>query len=274
MAEGRPTATARSAEREEVPSGGRSGRVCGSVRGVDEWGGRPGQCPAAEQANGPLADRPDRHQCHLQARRQLQSLDAAIEGRSRSGRGQISKRRPLRSRRPPKNSKITTPAPRSTTNPRNGWSNVRPTCRPACSFRSRSFYARSRQIYSTVYQGIKQEVDGFCSANGIAIVLKFNREPINNEKPDDVLRGINSPVVWNAGQVDITQYIIDSLARRRSRRPPMPQVRWECGRRVCMLSLGNFIGRWPRRRARIARRATLEPIPFLVMDDWRLWGWN
>ena len=81
--------------------------------------------------------------------------------------------------------------------------------------KKQEFLRKESAIYNGVYQEIKQEVDGFCTTNGIAIVLKFNRDPVNTEKPDDVLRAINSPVVWSAGQVDITQYIIDSLARRR-----------------------------------------------------------
>ena len=135
--------------------------------------------------------------------------------------------------------------------------------------KKQDFLRKESAIYNGVYQEIKQEVDSFCSANGIAIVLKFNGDPIDNEKPDDVLRAINSTVVYNAKQVDITPYIINSLAQRCGPAGGNSAGRWECGRRAYMLPLGDFIGRWPECRAGIARQAILEPIPFLVMDDWQ-----
>ena len=57
-------------------------------------------------------------------------------------------------------------------------------------------------------------MDYYCNNHGIALVLKFNNDPVNPEKPDDVLRVINSPVVFHTRPTDITPFIIDSLRQR------------------------------------------------------------
>jgi Skp family chaperone for outer membrane proteins len=74
------------------------------------------------------------------------------------------------------------------------------------------------KIYYSVYQEIQQEVNGYAQANGIAAVLKFSSEPCDPEKPDEVLRDLNKPVIWWSRSLDITDVILESL-NRRSLRP-------------------------------------------------------
>jgi Skp family chaperone for outer membrane proteins len=81
----------------------------------------------------------------------------------------------------------------------------------------KEFLLRESQIYNRVYQEIYQEVAYYCNSNGIGVVVKFNGDPLDADRPDDVLRVINQQVVYHAKQVDITGIILQNL---RSRLPP------------------------------------------------------
>lgn len=76
------------------------------------------------------------------------------------------------------------------------------------------FAKTEAKTYYMVYQEIQQEVDALAQANGIAVVLKFNSEEADPNKPDEVLRDLNKPVIWYARNLDITPVVLDSLNRR------------------------------------------------------------
>jgi len=78
----------------------------------------------------------------------------------------------------------------------------------------KEFMKTEARIWQTILQEIQQEVDAYAQANGIAAVLKFSSEQADPEKPEDVLRNLNNPVVWCAGGMDITPVILESLNRR------------------------------------------------------------
>ena len=46
------------------------------------------------------------------------------------------------------------------------------------------------------------------------MVLRFNGDPVDVDKPDSVLSYINKPVVWYDKSRDITPIILDSLVKR------------------------------------------------------------
>lgn len=76
------------------------------------------------------------------------------------------------------------------------------------------FQQREAQIMYTIYREISDEIKNFAVHNGINLVLRFNGEPPDVNVPQDVLREVNKPVVYYNAQIDITQYILDSLNRR------------------------------------------------------------
>ena len=78
----------------------------------------------------------------------------------------------------------------------------------------REFLQREAQIYYNVYQEIQQEVNYYCAAKGVAVVLRFSREPAEVDRPDSVLAYINKPVVTYAKDLDITDLILSQLNRR------------------------------------------------------------
>jgi Skp family chaperone for outer membrane proteins len=78
----------------------------------------------------------------------------------------------------------------------------------------KEFIQKEARIYFIVYQEIWQEVDYFASQNRAAMVLKYDREPVNVEVPDTVVRGINKQVIWSNQGLDITDYILAKLHER------------------------------------------------------------
>ncbi len=78
----------------------------------------------------------------------------------------------------------------------------------------KEFLKSEARIYYNIYQQIQDEVEAYATANGIVAVLKFNSEPPDVEKPDDVLRDLNKPVIWHHRNLDITKVILDSINRR------------------------------------------------------------
>jgi Skp family chaperone for outer membrane proteins len=78
----------------------------------------------------------------------------------------------------------------------------------------REFLQREARMYYNVYQEIQQEVNYYCAANNVPVVLRFSREPADVDKPDTVLAYINKPVITYAKDLDITDLILDQLNRR------------------------------------------------------------
>ena len=75
------------------------------------------------------------------------------------------------------------------------------------------FLQREAKIYHNVYQEIWQATDYYCKQNGIDMVLRFNGDPVDVERPDSVLSFINKPVVWYQKNLDITPAILADLNR-------------------------------------------------------------
>jgi len=77
----------------------------------------------------------------------------------------------------------------------------------------KEFLLREAQVHYSVYQEIMQEVDYFAASHGIAMVFRFNSEAVDVQKPEDVLRHINRPIVWTPQGSNITPYVLERLNR-------------------------------------------------------------
>ena len=73
---------------------------------------------------------------------------------------------------------------------------------------------RDAQIWNRVYQEILQEVEYYCANNNIALVMNFNGDPVNQDRPNDVDRMIRQSVVYHAKSIDITPIILQSIRTR------------------------------------------------------------
>ncbi len=78
----------------------------------------------------------------------------------------------------------------------------------------KEFMQREAKIYHIVYQEIWQEVDYYARTHGIAMVQRFTAEPVDPNKPEDVIRNLNKPVVWYNPDLDITADILHILSQR------------------------------------------------------------
>jgi Skp family chaperone for outer membrane proteins len=76
----------------------------------------------------------------------------------------------------------------------------------------REFLMREAKTYSDTYKEIEDEVNYFCQANGIVLVLRFMGDPVEEGNPDSILANINKPVVWYDKNLDITPYILKRFA--------------------------------------------------------------
>ncbi len=83
----------------------------------------------------------------------------------------------------------------------------------------KEFLNREAKIYNNVYQEIEQEVGYYCANRGIDMVLRFNGDEVDVDKPDSVLSYINKPVVWYDKSRDITPFIRDALVNRNGNQP-------------------------------------------------------
>jgi Skp family chaperone for outer membrane proteins len=95
----------------------------------------------------------------------------------------------------------------------------------------KDFLQREAKIYYTVYQELMQEVDYYAANNGISMVLRFNGDPVDVQKPEDVLRQINQPIIWFPKDRDITPMVLERLngrgpaAGQPAQRPGVPPLR-------------------------------------------------
>ncbi len=73
------------------------------------------------------------------------------------------------------------------------------------------FVQREAKIFNSVYHRISAAVVKYAKEKKLNLVLKFNGEPVNESKPEDILRNINNPVVWHSDNLDITPAIAAQL---------------------------------------------------------------
>jgi Skp family chaperone for outer membrane proteins len=88
----------------------------------------------------------------------------------------------------------------------------------------KEFVQREARIYYTVYQEILQEIEYFCNAQGIDMVLRFSGDPVDVEDPNKVLARMNQDVVWYSKDRDITGYILQAILKRGESTGVNPQV--------------------------------------------------
>ena len=75
---------------------------------------------------------------------------------------------------------------------------------------------REAKILANVYAEIQEEVRWFAERHGISLVVNFNRQPINSDSRESVVRGVNRPVVYQ-NKIDITYEILERLNSTRPR---------------------------------------------------------
>ena len=82
------------------------------------------------------------------------------------------------------------------------------------SLQKKEFLEREAKVYTNIYKEISDEVGYYSDKNGIALVLRFNGDPVDANNRNSVLNEINKPIVYQRGGIDITPIILDTLNRR------------------------------------------------------------
>ena len=67
------------------------------------------------------------------------------------------------------------------------------------------------QILWNVYYEVKTETKRYCEQNRIDLVISFNGEPVDPQQPQQVVRGVSKPIVYNHPGIDITPHVLASL---------------------------------------------------------------
>jgi Skp family chaperone for outer membrane proteins len=75
----------------------------------------------------------------------------------------------------------------------------------------KDFMDREAQVYSQVYVQIEKAVAQFARENGIAVVHRFDGDPVDNSDRNRILGNITKPIVYFDPQVDITPDILRML---------------------------------------------------------------
>lgn len=82
------------------------------------------------------------------------------------------------------------------------------------ALKRKDFLEQEARVYYDVYQQVKQEIKVFAESNRIGLVLRYSSEKIDPSNRQSVMQGVNQPIVYNQGGLDITQYIVERLHRR------------------------------------------------------------
>ncbi len=75
----------------------------------------------------------------------------------------------------------------------------------------KDFMDREAKVYLQVYTEIEKAVEQFAREHRIAVVHRFDGEPVDNSDRSQILRGITKPIVYLEPGIDITPDIIKML---------------------------------------------------------------
>jgi Skp family chaperone for outer membrane proteins len=82
----------------------------------------------------------------------------------------------------------------------------------------KDFLEREAKVYYQTYLEVVDAVNMYAKRQNIGLVLRFNGEPVDPNRREDVLREINKPVVVQ-DQIDITPDVLLLLNRDQAARP-------------------------------------------------------
>jgi Skp family chaperone for outer membrane proteins len=75
----------------------------------------------------------------------------------------------------------------------------------------KDFMDREAKVYLQVYGQIEKAVEQFAREHRIAVVHRFDGEPVDNSDRNQILRGITKPIVYLEPGIDITPDILKML---------------------------------------------------------------
>lgn len=79
---------------------------------------------------------------------------------------------------------------------------------------SRDFLKKESQIYLQVYNETSDAVAKYASHYKYTLIIRFNREELDTENPQNLLQGMNRQVVYHKPEDDITPSVLEFLNRK------------------------------------------------------------
>ena len=75
----------------------------------------------------------------------------------------------------------------------------------------KEFMDREAKVYLSVYTEVEKAVEQFAREHRIAIVHRFDGDPVDNSDRNQILRGITKPIVYLEPGIDITPDVLKML---------------------------------------------------------------
>lgn len=79
---------------------------------------------------------------------------------------------------------------------------------------SRDFLKKESQIYLLVYNETSAAVKKYADYHKYSLIIRFNREELDTENPQNLLQGMNRQVVYHHEEDDITPSVLEFLNRK------------------------------------------------------------
>ena len=79
---------------------------------------------------------------------------------------------------------------------------------------SREFLKKESQIYLQVYNEVSKMVERYATHFNYTLIIRFNREDLDTENPQQLLQGMNRQVVYYRPNEDITTPVLESLNKK------------------------------------------------------------
>ncbi len=89
----------------------------------------------------------------------------------------------------------------------------------------KDFMDREAKVYLQVYSQIEKAVEQFAREHRIAVVHRFDGEPVDNSDRNQILRGITKPIVYLEPGIDITPDVLKMLNGPAVAGAPAPRAR-------------------------------------------------
>jgi Skp family chaperone for outer membrane proteins len=81
------------------------------------------------------------------------------------------------------------------------------------ALRNRELMEKQSKIYLDTYREVESAVGELCRRYNVALVIRYNAKDIDSSNPDEILKGIQRPIVYVDKKYDITGDIIGLLNR-------------------------------------------------------------
>lgn len=87
------------------------------------------------------------------------------------------------------------------------------------ALKNKELMERQGKIYYNTYREVEGAVNEFCQRYNVALVVRYNSKPIDGSDPQEILKGIQRPIVYVDKRYDITGDITGLVNRPSGPRP-------------------------------------------------------